>query len=118
MHSQEMASQKTERTSDLHGSDSTLSTYVDEKEELQAQAKATSKLRRVYFGTVEVRLYLITLGDNPACSHGPPVRNSSVSYECWHITLVTKHIILSRYYLILKITIEWERNYPKPRREG
>jgi hypothetical protein len=39
MHSQEMASQKTERTSDLHGSDSTLSTYVDEKEELQAQAK-------------------------------------------------------------------------------
>jgi hypothetical protein len=107
MHSQEMASQKAERSSDLHGSDSTLSTYVDEKEELQAQAKATtgrrktkraSKLKQVYYGTVEVRLYTITLRDNPACSHGPPVRNSSVSYECWHITSVTKHIILSCYF--------------------
>jgi hypothetical protein len=65
-------------------------TYVEEKEGLQARAEGTTgrrkakkaKLKRVGFGTLEVRLYPITLGDNPACTRGPPVRNCSFFSDC------------------------------------
>jgi hypothetical protein len=35
--------------------------------------ECTTSDRRVRFGTVELRVYPMTLGDNPSCSHGPPV---------------------------------------------
>jgi hypothetical protein len=88
---QEMASKKAERSIDLQESDSTMLTSVDKIEELQARAEATTtgksklaKLKRVDFGTIEVRVYPMILGDHQACSrHGPRVRNSSVFSERW-----------------------------------
>jgi hypothetical protein len=72
----------------LEESDSTLSTCcvddIDEDEEFQPEGSSatlattmeeecTTSDRRVRFGTVELRVYPMTLGDNPSCSYGPPV---------------------------------------------
>lgn len=40
--------------------------------ENQQQGRARPK-RKVHFSTVQIRDYGMTLGDNPACSYGPPV---------------------------------------------
>jgi hypothetical protein len=83
-----MAANQAEKPTDFNGSGSTLATYVEGSEELQSRVKlATSRenvrggavSKSVRFGSLELRVYPITLGDNPACSYGPPVRNSSFS---------------------------------------
>ena len=37
------------------------------------RTKVVPKKKRVAFGAIEVREHEVTLGDNPSCSHGPPV---------------------------------------------
>jgi len=56
-----------------------LSTNI-KRQELQKQGSSMGKTEStcsssssVHFGTVEVRQYLCCLGDNPACSSGPPI---------------------------------------------
>jgi hypothetical protein len=83
------AREKLWKSSKLGESDSTLSTCclvddIDEEEfQLERHSSATLAItreeecttsdRRVRFGTVELRVYPMTLGDNPSCSYGPPV---------------------------------------------
>jgi hypothetical protein len=43
---------------------------------LSAKAKATMKKRKVSFSQVQVRMYPITLGDNPGGFEGPPLQLS------------------------------------------
>lgn len=37
-------------------------------------SEGTAKHRSLQFGTVKIREYARTVGDNPSCSSGPPVR--------------------------------------------
>jgi hypothetical protein len=76
-----MVGKQAEKPMDLTRSDSSLASYVEESEDLQSRVKpATRENARgaisnaVRFGSLKLRVYPITLGDNPACSYGPPVR--------------------------------------------
>jgi hypothetical protein len=64
----------------LEESNSSTLTYTGEIDELfqrsivvVRQKSLGNRSKRVSFGTLEIRAYPVTLGDNPACSHGPPV---------------------------------------------
>lgn len=66
-------------------SESTLMTYLmedNDSDELQTYNESIAEKMMSYehppdkavrFGTVELRVFPITLGDNPACTHGPPI---------------------------------------------
>jgi hypothetical protein len=56
-------------------------TLVSTREE-----ECTTSDRRVTFGTVELRVYPMTLGDNPSCSHGPPVSGHDGIFNIMTIT--------------------------------
>jgi hypothetical protein len=64
----------------LEESNSSTLTYNGEIDELFQRSRVVvrqksqgNRSKRVRFGTLEIRAYPVTLGDNPACSHGPPV---------------------------------------------
>lgn len=73
------------RVRTLQESLSSCNGVAAEKQQLDAQssmqsdnktgttASCSSSTSSVHFGTVEIRQYLCCLGDNPACSSGPPI---------------------------------------------